>query len=372
METLRLLSTTQQVDPALFGEEYSDYIDVTEESPFKDYTTLFPKPKGLHFINANTTEVDIQHLKNDCIVPVFSKDNELTVSHPVFIETVYKAAQEFFRNEQIDTPEIIVSHIIKGRIPEAIHKPANQLLESDKTIYYERMMFCFEIPTIHEDIEGNRLNLTIGGVRSYNHENLYSRKGVEKFKVFITGVRAYNHENLMSKKGTEHFSVAIGFRNQVCCNLCTFTDGYQSDLRAMNHYDLFRGVMDLFSKYDANKHLRFMQEFQKYSLTEHQFAQFLGKSRMYQCLPSKEKRMLPNMEMTDSQINTIARNYYIDENFAKEGNSISMWRVYNLLTGANKSSYIDNFLDRSLNATQLTEGLSRAVQGDSEYRWFID
>ena len=77
METLRLLSTTQQVDPALFGEEYSDYIDVTEESPFKDYTTLFPKPKGLHFINANTTEVDIQHLKNDCIVPVFSKDNEL-------------------------------------------------------------------------------------------------------------------------------------------------------------------------------------------------------------------------------------------------------------------------------------------------------
>jgi len=49
-----------------------------------------------------------------------------------------------------------------------------------------------------------------------------------------------------------------------------------------------------------------------------------------------------------------------------------MWRVYNLLTGANKSSYIDNFLDRSLNATQLTEGLSRAVQGDSEYRWFID
>ena len=55
METLRLLSTTQQVDPALFGEEYSDYIDVTEESPFKDYTTPFPKPKGLHFINANTT-----------------------------------------------------------------------------------------------------------------------------------------------------------------------------------------------------------------------------------------------------------------------------------------------------------------------------
>lgn len=84
--------------------------------------------------------------------------------------------------------------------------------------------------------------------------------------------------------------------------------------------------------------------------------------------------MLPNMEMTDSQMNMIARNYYMDENFAKgEGeSSISMWKVYNLLTGANKSSYIDNFLDRSLNAKQLAEGLTRAVRGDSMYRWFIE
>ena len=48
-----------------------------------------------------------------------------------------------------------------------------------------------------------------------------------------------------------------------------------------------------------------------------------------------------------------------------------MWNVYNLLTGANKSSYIDNFLDRSLNATQLTEGLNKAMYGTNEYSWFI-
>ena len=74
METLRLLSTTQQVDPALFGEEYSDYIDVTDESPFKDYTTLFQKPKGLPIINAKTTQVDIKHKKNYCLVPLFSME----------------------------------------------------------------------------------------------------------------------------------------------------------------------------------------------------------------------------------------------------------------------------------------------------------
>ena len=50
---------------------------------------------------------------------------------------------------------------------------------------------------------------------------------------------------------------------------------------------------------------------------------------------------------------------------------ISMWNVYNLLTGANKSSYIDNFLDRAYNATQLAEGLNKALYGESEYSWFI-
>ena len=98
-----------------------------------------------HFIEANTKPVDIAHLREDCVVPVFSKDNEVTISHQSFIETVLGAAHRMFPQEVIDAPDIVVSHIIKGRIPEAIHKPVNQLLETDKTIYYERMAFCFEI-----------------------------------------------------------------------------------------------------------------------------------------------------------------------------------------------------------------------------------
>ena len=362
METLRLLPQAQPLHPALFRDTIEEVTpieevatirettvtDNTEESPFREYVEPFPAPKGVHFIQANTTEVDMQHLRKDCIVPVFSKDNELTISHTLFIETVYRAAQEFFRNEPMGLPEIRVSHIIKGRIPEAIHKPAHELLETDKTIYYERMAFAFEVPAIYTHIGGNRLNLC------------------------ITGVRAYNRENLFSKKTAERFSIAVGFRNTVCCNLCTFTDGYKSDLRAMNHYDLYRGVMDLLTQYDGEKHIRCMREFEKWGMTEHQFAQFLGKCRLYQCLPSREKRLLPNMEMTDSQINMIARGYYQDEHFSGQGGEINMWRVYNLLTGANKSSYIDNFLDRSLNATELTEGLTRAIQGDRLYAWFIE
>ena len=303
----------------------------------------------LPFIEANTKEVTIEHLRNDCVVPVFSKDNEITISHPSFIEMVWEAANQIFPNERIEEPAIRVSHVIKGRTPEAIHKPVKDLLESDKTIYYERMMFCFEIPTIHEDIEGNRLNLTIGGVRAYNHENLYSKKGAEKFKVFI------------------------GFKNLVCCNMCVSTDGYKSELKVMSTADLSSSVMRLFQEYNIAKHLYYMSAYKDSYMTESQFAQFLGKSRLYQYLPVEQKKRLPQMLMTDTQIGIVAKSYYSDENFALPENqsAISMWNVYNLLTGANKSSYIDNFLDRSLNATQLTEGLNKALYGTNEYNWFI-
>ena len=79
------------------------------------------------------------------------------------------------------------------------------------------------------------------------------------------------------------------------------------------------------------------------------------------------------MLMTDMQIGIVAKSFYHDENFStiEHGNEISMWNVYNLLTGANKSSYIDNFLDRAYNATQLADGLNKALYEDSEYAWFI-
>lgn len=305
--------------------------------------------KRLPFIEANTKEVTIEHLKDDCIVPVFSKDNEITISHPNFIESVWEAANRVFPSESIGMPEIRVSHIIKGRTPEAIHKTVKDLLEEDKTIYYERMMFCFEIPTIHEDIAGNRLNLTIGGVRSYNHENLYSKKGMEKFKLFI------------------------GFKNLVCCNMCVSTDGFKSELKVMDVHSLFNAAIQLFQDYNAAKHLYYMEAFKDSYMTEHQFAQFLGKSRLYQYLPTEQKRMLPPMLMTDTQIGIVVKSFYYDDNFSLPDNQreISMWNVYNLLTGANKTSYIDNFLDRAYNATQLADGLSKALYGDNEYSWFI-
>ena len=306
--------------------------------------------KRLPFIEANTKEVSLSHLNNECVVPVFSRDNEVTISHQAFIETIWNAVSITFPSEQIEEPSIRVSHVIKGRTPDALHKSVKDLLDMDKTIYYERMAFAIEVPTIYEDVNGNRLNLTIGGVRAYNHENLYSKKTAERFKVFI------------------------GFKNMVCCNLCISTDGYKADLRAMDTNGLYNSAIELFQSYNMAKHLYEMNALKEVMMSEHQFAQFLGRMRLYGFLPKAEQRKLPQMLLTDTQTGMIARSYYQDENFrvAYDDKEISMWKVYNLLTGVNKSSYIDIFLDRSLNATDLAFGLTRALHGDSEYSWFLN
>ena len=58
--------------------------------------------KTTPFIEANTKEVSLRHLQSDCVVPVFSKDNEVTISHPAFVETIvgFRADLERFLVER--------------------------------------------------------------------------------------------------------------------------------------------------------------------------------------------------------------------------------------------------------------------------------
>ena len=340
MDTLHIIQAPMTNREYLnLGEFAEDATVLIDEQP--------TKIKRPFFIEANTTEVTLEHLKQDCITPVFAKDNELTISHPAFIDTIQDAVNTFFSNERIEQPDIRVSHVIKGRIPEAIHKPASQLLESDKTIYYERCAFVIEIPTIHETVNGNELTLTIGGVRAYNHTNLYGRKGAERFKIFI------------------------GFTCKVCTNLCVSTDGYLNCLEITNTRDLYQSVLEMFNHYNPAKHIHLMQSLGDTYMNEHQFCQLLGRMRLYQSLPQGYQKRLPRMLLTDTQINSVAKAYIQDKNFGSLGNELSMWKFYNLLTGANKSSYIDSFLDRAYNSTELAVGISAALHGDESYQWFL-
>ena len=321
-----------------------DNIDLTSNSP----NNLSRDKEITPFIVANTIEVPLHHLKQDCIIPVFSKDNEKTIAHQEFIESVLSAISKVFPHHSISTPEIRVSHQIKGRTPDAIHLNAKDLLDHQKTIYYERMAFVINIPSIVDSINGNELTLSVGGVRSYNLENLYNKKTLEKFKFFI------------------------GFQNKVCLNMCINTDGFKEDLRVSSASELQHKVIEVMQNYNAELHLMEMKEFTQDYLSEHQFAQLIGKSRLYQHLPKSEKQKIPMLNFNDSHINTMAKDYYEDKNFCRlDDGRINLWDVYNLFTQANKSSYIDTFLDRNLNAFEFTKGIQKTLNGNLDYHWFL-
>lgn len=333
-------TSTNQVELA----SSQDKIDLTSNSP----NNLSRDKEITPFIVANTIEVPLHHLKQDCIIPVFSKDNEKTIAHQEFIESVLTAISKVFPHHSISTPEIRVSHQIKGRTPDAIHLNAKDLLDHQKTIYYERMAFVINIPSIVDSINGNELTLSVGGVRSYNLENLYNKKTLEKFKFFI------------------------GFQNKVCLNMCINTDGFKEDLRASSASELQHKVIEVMQNYNAELHLMEMKEFTQDYLSEHQFAQLIGKSRLYQHLPKSEKQKIPMLNFNDSHINTMAKDYYEDKNFCRlDDGRINLWDVYNLFTQANKSSYIDTFLDRNLNAFEFTKGIQKTLNGNLDYHWFL-
>lgn len=291
---------------------------------------------------ANTSAVGLEQLKQDCIIPVFSKDNEKTIAHQEFIDVVYESVSKLFPYQSIAEPEIRVSHQIKGRIPEAIYKNAKELLDHEKTIYYERMAFVVKIPSIKHVVNGNEISLCVGGVRSYHQENLYNKKSLEKFKFFI------------------------GFQNFVCMNLCVNSDGFVEDLRVSNALELQSKSLEIMRNYNAELQLMEMKELTQDYLSEHQFAQLVGKSRLYQHLPKSEKQKIPLLNFNDSHINTMAKDYYEDKNFCRqEDGRINLWDLYNLFTQANKSSYIDTFLDRNLNAFEFSKGIQKTLNGNS-------
>lgn len=327
----------------------------SEASYLEHETIPLPIPQAIDlstdkpFIQANTVQITLDELSDQHIIPVFIKDNEPVISHHDFIKVTNEVVYDIYANETILSPNIRLSHPIKGRVPDAKLKPANELLEHEKTLYYERMAFVIEIPSIHDEIDGNRLSLTVGGVKAYSLDNLYSKKGAD-----------------------EHFKVFIGFKNKVCTNLCVWTDGYMADLKVNSIGQLKACIRSLIDKYNPNYHLRQMELLTQYSLTELQFATLIGKCRMFQHLPNTSKGEIPVMLLGDSQIGMICKDFYRDSSFCKnEDGTINLWKLYNLFTGANKSTYIDNFLDRSVNAYHFIEQIRLALQ-NQVYNWYLN
>jgi hypothetical protein len=304
--------------------------------------------RELFFINANTIEMPLQEIKTNHIIPVYHKTNETVISQIDFVETVIEVIKKVFPGERILNPDIRVSHPVKGRIPEAKDKPAKDLQEYEKTIYYERMAFMIEFPGITDIIGGNRVCMTVGGIKNYGSDNLSGRKGDESFKVLI------------------------GFQNKICLNLCVWSDGVIGDLKVKNKAQLNSAIYSLFASYDAVSHLQSIRRLENVQITAKDFAQLIGRCKMYPYLPKTTQKEVHPMEFTESQIAQITKGFFWDDHFCCDSNgTINLWRLFNLFTRANKSSYIDTFLDRSINAYNFLEEIRNCIE-TKEQNWYLN
>jgi hypothetical protein len=295
------------------------------------------------FIVANTLPVSMRELREEHIIPVFTKDNHPLISQSQIIELTGDVLSNF-PDFKLSEPQIRVSHPVKGRIPEAKNKKAIDLLPNESTLYYERMMFLIQVPNIKSTVNDQELSLVIGGIKSYSWDNLSK-----------------------DYRANQQFKFFIGFQVFVCSNLCVSTDGVVLNFKTTSLSLIGQQIKLMVESYSPDNHLKWLECLDNYSLTEPQFAHFIGRCRMYQHLPDKAE--IPELMITDSQISSVVKGYYSDPYFSSTGGEIGLWNLYNLITDSNKSSYIDGFLDRGVNAEQISNELIRGLERNQS--WFL-
>lgn len=304
-----------------------------------------------NFIESNTSAITLQDLTTKRIVPTFS-DNSLTIAHQNFIACVAKAAADVYG--EITPIEIRVSHPINGRVSEALYKKDSELIEADRTLFYQRMAFVTHIASLTRTINGQEVHLCVGGVRAYNEDKLYNRKSPEKFKIFV------------------------GWQVRVCSNLMLTCSGNSGTIEAMTEADVYQKAYQLFSAFNPEKdnELKILENLNTTRITEEQFCKIIGRMRLYQFLPVSEQNELPELTIGDQAVNAAVKNYVSNPNFGrKAGEDITCWNLMQLLNEAVKQAYIDKWLDRNQNCTDFAIGIQKALTGDSSglaYRWFLD
>ena len=215
------------------------------------------------------------------------------------------------------------------------------------------MAFVSHIYGLVREIDGHSIHLAIGGVRAYNEDRLYNRKSPEKFKIFV------------------------GWQVRVCSNLALFCDGFSGTIECMTEMDLYQKAYQLFSQFQPKQEetLRLLQNLTTTRLSEEVFCKIIGRLRLYQALPTNEQKELPEVILGDQAINSAVRGYVSNPNFGrKEGeDGTTCYGLAQILTEAVKSSYIDRWLERNLNAIDFSLGIQDALNGNTEspYNWFL-
>jgi hypothetical protein len=277
--------------------------------------------KPQRFIRANTTPVSLSVMEREHIIPVFAKDNQLTISHVEFIHSVVDAVNHVYRGHRVEPVQIQASHPIQGRVPEAKDKKPHELKEHEKTLYYERMMFLVEVPSIIYQVDGKSLNLCVGGIK------------------------AYNQDRLSGKITDQHFKVFVGFKVHVCSNMKVATDGCVLEIRTKHPDEIFLQTVDMLQSFSYIAYINKMRDMSSKIITREEFEIMIGiiRSRFYD--PTVDTKDW----FGDQLMGQVVKGYFDNPHFkANPDGTISLWNLYNLFTEANKGSYVDSFLERSV------------------------
>lgn len=301
------------------------------------------------FIESNTSAISLDELTNHNIIPTFC-DNTLTLSHQAFINSVSRIAEQIFG--ELTPIECRVSHPIIGRIPSAQHKSASELLDHEKTVFYQRLAWCCNVKDLTRTINGQDIHLCIGGVRAYNEDKLYNRPTPMKFHIFV------------------------GWQVRVCSNLMLTCDGNSGTIECMTEADIMQKSFELFTAFNPHKEetLRLLENLQSTEISETQFCTIIGRMRLYQFLPTIEQKQLPSLTIGDQAVNAMVKNYVSDPNFSKkDGEPYTLWNLLQNANEAVKQAYIDRWLDRNQNCTDFVLGIQDAMNGNvqSSYNWFL-
>ncbi len=137
MEALQIMPIMAQNQSRLNLGEYAE-----EATIIQDEATA---KSGVSFLEANTDAITMNELANKCVVPTWA-NQELTIAHQDFISCVHDAASSFYAGERLNSPDIRVSHIVRGRVPQALGKKASELLEVRKDAVLSTARICFYYP----------------------------------------------------------------------------------------------------------------------------------------------------------------------------------------------------------------------------------
>jgi len=299
------------------------------------------------FIEANTIESSLDEIRNKHIIPTY-RNNDRLISIAEFIDTCISVVKKIYPDEIILEPNIRLSHAVRGRIPEAKNKRAEELEEWETTLYFERCAFLIELPNLKAVIDDNPLSLAIGGCKSFQNDNVNGKENSD-----------------------QHFSFFIGYINKICSNGCIWGEGYSKLVRVKHLSELHALMYSLFDNYNASHHLHHLRRLTELEITEKQFAQIVGKARMFNHLPNEMKNTIKPLLLGDTQLNAVVRDYYNSESFCRQENgNINLWKLYNLFTGAVKSSYIDSYLERNVNSYHFIENLRWCIESKN-HNWFM-